>query len=430
MNYYDILGVSRKASHDDIARAFKVLAKEYHPDVNKSANAQTKFIEIYEAYSILKDNEKRLNYDKIVFATYEEAKNNEDRKDAYSDWRETARKEAKYYSEAKYQDFAERVLKNIKVFAKTTKVILGFFGAMILCGLVSKFIIGPILTAQIAQAIQNSNQRSLENNGKNSTVSSANQDENKNKTLPLPLAFPVEGWERIYISDDIIIDMPPTMEIQGGVYKEIIDPVRKAMIEGYLSNVENNINKIDFPDIMGIDGNEFQQAIIDEIKDNKGKWVEIADSKVTMQQKGLNDITQSGFQKYARVMIGIEYGNAGDYESLVFDINEITAEDIRELDKLYKTSAMVMNQSGTGLKLVEWFPFRLEVVNGMSCLHTSYTRQLNDDPLVFVNIYYFHNSDRMYSLTFSYRLSESEYWKDDFEKMLKTFRVLNPKGMK
>ena len=60
-NYYEILEVNRKSSVQDIKLNFRRLAKEYHPDKNKSAEAEDKFKDINEAYAVLMDPEKRRN---------------------------------------------------------------------------------------------------------------------------------------------------------------------------------------------------------------------------------------------------------------------------------------------------------------------------------------------------------------------------------
>ena len=64
-DYYATLGVSRTASQEEIQKAYRKLARKYHPDVNPSPEAESRFKEITESYEVLKDKEKRRTYDRF-----------------------------------------------------------------------------------------------------------------------------------------------------------------------------------------------------------------------------------------------------------------------------------------------------------------------------------------------------------------------------
>jgi curved DNA-binding protein len=64
-DYYKTLGIERDASQNDIKKAYRRLARKYHPDVSKASNAEERFKEVGEAYAVLKDPEKRAAYDQL-----------------------------------------------------------------------------------------------------------------------------------------------------------------------------------------------------------------------------------------------------------------------------------------------------------------------------------------------------------------------------
>jgi len=64
-DYYEILGLTRGADADEIKRAYRKLARKFHPDVSKEKNAEAKFKEVQEAYEVLRDSDKRAAYDHL-----------------------------------------------------------------------------------------------------------------------------------------------------------------------------------------------------------------------------------------------------------------------------------------------------------------------------------------------------------------------------
>ena len=64
-DYYEVLGVTRDADAEGVKRAYRKLARKFHPDVSKEKNAENKFKEVQEAYEVLRDPEKRAAYDQL-----------------------------------------------------------------------------------------------------------------------------------------------------------------------------------------------------------------------------------------------------------------------------------------------------------------------------------------------------------------------------
>ena len=70
-DYYEVLGVAKDADNAELKRAFREIARTFHPDVNDTAQAEERFKEANEAYDVLKDAERKAAYDRFGHAAFE-----------------------------------------------------------------------------------------------------------------------------------------------------------------------------------------------------------------------------------------------------------------------------------------------------------------------------------------------------------------------
>lgn len=86
-NYYDVLGVTPEASQEDIKRAYRRLAKAYHPDVNGDPSAAIRFKEINEANQVLSAPGKRARYDRHVLLISKHEAHEQEKRERYEQWK-------------------------------------------------------------------------------------------------------------------------------------------------------------------------------------------------------------------------------------------------------------------------------------------------------------------------------------------------------
>ncbi|GEM_PF-1160261 len=142
-NYYEILGVSSNATVEEIKKQFRKLAHQYHPDKNKSTDAASRFIEITEAYEVLRDTVSREQYDELyskIFINNEIITAPEDIREKEKVWKEYGREKAEEYSSMSFSEFLKIALGEIAFhagYASRLGCINFFFTASGIFGLVA-----------------------------------------------------------------------------------------------------------------------------------------------------------------------------------------------------------------------------------------------------------------------------------------------------
>lgn len=105
-NYYHILGLQQGASEDEVRKAYRTLAKRYHPDVNDEEGAHDKFSEVNEAYEFLTDNAQRTNYERLQSEQIDR-REQERREHIYMLWVKHQQRQTRYRS-AVASEYASR----------------------------------------------------------------------------------------------------------------------------------------------------------------------------------------------------------------------------------------------------------------------------------------------------------------------------------
>jgi hypothetical protein len=129
LNFYQILEINQSASEDEVKRAFRRLARLYHPDINSDPEAPDRFRLVYMAYDILHDRKKRQLYDELqVLKEAEERFNHEADVRA---WQRHAARSANTYAEMSYEEFNESFLSKLSF--HSTQAFAFFLFFILLC---------------------------------------------------------------------------------------------------------------------------------------------------------------------------------------------------------------------------------------------------------------------------------------------------------
>lgn len=131
IDYYKVLNISENATLEEIKKAFRELAKEYHPDKNKSSDASVKFREVFEAYEILKDKITKDIFDESrrKFYNKKSAEFNDEKytkSETYEYVKKEANKRAEYFSKMTFDDFLQSSIFMLKKATSKFALILMF----------------------------------------------------------------------------------------------------------------------------------------------------------------------------------------------------------------------------------------------------------------------------------------------------------------
>ena len=202
---------------------------------------------------------------------------------------------------------------------------------------------------------------------------------------PAPTVPVEQGWVRLKIPDVGSIDYPPDfLELQSGDYREFVEEVFLVY--------------------------------------------ELQSSDFTLQQVGLNELNLSAFDEYRRVMLQTSYLNPGEEVFRAKQKYTMSKQELAEIRSAWvsQVSQELAQQSMAGLgdnRIVDPGSVEIVEINGMHPLVWTYTRQLDDNPVVLVRQYVFWNYDKMHLLSFSYRVQDEEECTDIYAKILQSFRL-------
>ena len=142
-NYYEVLSIPIESSTDQIRQAFRALAKQYHPDLNKQADAATMFRQIFAAYEILSDHQRRAVYDQVFTASRKHEASQPEKEKPIDEWKRRAYQDAEHYANNPLEELMNSALWGVKVVAKGISI-----GWMIFCGaIVCMLIVAAIVEA-------------------------------------------------------------------------------------------------------------------------------------------------------------------------------------------------------------------------------------------------------------------------------------------
>lgn len=199
-------------------------------------------------------------------------------------------------------------------------------------------------------------------------------------TKPLPQVE--DNWSRIQIENYGSIDVPPSMEVIYGLYAQLQKKMRSDFIDT---------------------GTEDQVMLI--------------------QQKGVSDFQNNSLDLYASVSLSVTDSGSSqqEYDESIKSLRQSETQRLaisKSMEEYFR--GLLRSHKG---RLLEWGGVRVLNVNEMQAISADFKRQWNKNPTVCVRSYSFYGKGKTYTLVMAYREKDSLMWRDDYAKMLASFRL-------
>jgi len=181
-------------------------------------------------------------------------------------------------------------------------------------------------------------------------------------------------WESIQIKNVGSIKLPPSMEVQSGTYKQMVDEIKKLYM--------------------------------------------VSGDRIVFQQKGLGE--NPTMETYARMIFRTDSFSPGDFPSIAQ--LEYSSSLLNDLDEMYNQEIVSICQK-TKATLESWNKLQITELNGRKCLYFSYSRQMGNNPKTFSEFYIFIMETKRHTLNFEYWIRDKLKWEPDMAKCKSSFKL-------
>lgn len=374
-DYYKILGIGINASPQDVKTAYRNMSKKWHPDRNQGVDVTAIMQDINEAYTILKNEEKRKRYNieyirfNQHFKTKEYTNNSTYKEDNTHNYDYEVNDETLKQDINEARDYAKKLVDEfIKSFkSATSNATKGAWGGA--KSYLYAFVVLSIIGSIIRSCVSHKEIDTFSWDTYDFELQESANNDNTNIVFTEPFQTP-NTWTNYTINNSYSIAVPNTVELR----------------------------------------NDYDQYTL-FLKD---KGFELNENAVIFQQKGLSTKPSNADQHYARIIIQHIKGEPDDFLSSN-QTEPITYQLKSELKDI------VLSELGT-FSLLEEPNYQWIDINGIKALEIKYRRNGNSEHTTSCSLYLISNYDEFVKLMISYRESEGNLWLPDLKDVIKTFK--------